>query len=111
MWFVPFTVRYDMKFEGWLTEGLTAAPSHPSEGWHEKGHTSGQIRGHAERRGTSRAMFKSRPVHGLGVVFPQKKRNEPSGLVERTRELPEPTARNFLSRSLTYLCQIPAKGN
>jgi hypothetical protein len=35
-------VRYDTKFEGWPTKGLTAALSHLSEGWHEKGHTSSQ---------------------------------------------------------------------
>jgi hypothetical protein len=42
MQFVPFTVRYDTEFEGWPTEGLTAALSHQSEGWHEKEHTCSQ---------------------------------------------------------------------
>jgi hypothetical protein len=32
MRFVPFTVLYDTEFEGWPTEGATAALSHPSEG-------------------------------------------------------------------------------
>jgi hypothetical protein len=41
MRFVPFTVLYDTEFEGWPTEGATAALSHPSEGWHEKGHMDG----------------------------------------------------------------------
>jgi hypothetical protein len=35
-------VHYDTEFEGWLLKGLTTALSHPSEGWHEKGHTSSQ---------------------------------------------------------------------
>jgi hypothetical protein len=35
-------VRYDTEFEGWPRKGSIAAPSHPSEGWLEKGHTSGQ---------------------------------------------------------------------
>jgi hypothetical protein len=35
-------VHYDAEFEGWPAKGSTAAPSHPSEGWREKGHTSGQ---------------------------------------------------------------------
>jgi hypothetical protein len=42
MRFVPFMVRHDTEFEGWPTEGSTATLSHPSEGWHEKGYTSGQ---------------------------------------------------------------------
>jgi hypothetical protein len=42
MRFVPLTVRYDTEFKGWPTKGSTAALSHPSEEWHEKGHTSGQ---------------------------------------------------------------------
>jgi hypothetical protein len=42
MRFVPFTVHYDMELEGWPTKDLTAALSHPSEGWHEKGHTGSQ---------------------------------------------------------------------
>jgi hypothetical protein len=35
-------VHYDAEFEGWSAKGLTAILSHLSEGWHEKGHTSGQ---------------------------------------------------------------------
>jgi hypothetical protein len=42
MWFVHFMVYHDTEFEGWPTKGSTTALSHPSEGWHEKGHTSGQ---------------------------------------------------------------------
>jgi hypothetical protein len=59
-------------------EGMTVALSHPSEGWHEKGHTSDQIPGRAKRRGPSQAMFKSRLVYGSGVVF-QKKATSPWG--------------------------------
>jgi hypothetical protein len=40
--FLLFTVHYNVEFEGWPAKGSTAAPSHPSEGWLEKGHTSGQ---------------------------------------------------------------------
>jgi hypothetical protein len=42
IWFPPFTVRYDTEFKGWPVKGLTATPSHQSEGWPEKEHTSGQ---------------------------------------------------------------------
>jgi hypothetical protein len=91
-------------------EGSIAALSHPSEGWHEKGHTSSQISGCTERRGPSRAMFGSRPVYGSRVFFP-KKANEPSGLVEQPQELPEPTASNFGSQSLAYLRRIAVNGN
>jgi hypothetical protein len=79
MRFVLFTVRYDTEFKGWPTEGSTAALSHPSEGWHEKGHTSGQIPRHAERRGPSQAMFKSRLVYGREFFF-SKNRQEALGV-------------------------------
>jgi hypothetical protein len=35
--FHPLRSNYDMEFEGWPVKGSTTAPSHPSEGWYEKG--------------------------------------------------------------------------
>jgi hypothetical protein len=93
MRFVPFTVRYDTEFEGWPTKGSTAALSHPSEGWHEKGHTSSQYPDALSIKG----LLKPCSILGRFMVreFFPKKGNKPSGLVEQTRELPEPTAWNF----------------
>jgi hypothetical protein len=40
--FCPLRSNHGMKFKGWPTKGSIAALSHPSEGWYEKGHMSGQ---------------------------------------------------------------------
>jgi hypothetical protein len=72
-------VRYDMGFEGWHTEGSIAAPSHPSEGWYEKGHMSSQYPDALSVEGLLKAMFKSRSVYGLGVFF-SKKRQQALGV-------------------------------
>jgi hypothetical protein len=40
--FCPLRSDYGMEFEGWPAKGSIATPSHPSEGWYGKGHTSGQ---------------------------------------------------------------------
>jgi hypothetical protein len=102
-------VCYDTEFEGWPTKGSTAAPSHPSEGWHEKGHTSGQ------NPDVLSVVGLLEPCSSLARFmvwdFFFKKGNEPSGSVKQPRELLEPTAKNFLSRSLAYLRRIPANGN
>jgi hypothetical protein len=79
---------------GWPTEGSTAALSHPSEGWHEKGHTSGQYPDALSAEGllepcSSPGRFTVREF------FFSKKGNKPSGLVEQPQELPKPTAMNL----------------
>jgi hypothetical protein len=81
MRFVPFTVCYDTEFEGWPTEGSIAALSHPRDGWHEKGHMSGQYPNTLSVEGLLE------PCSSLGRFtvreFFSEKGNEPSGLVEQ----------------------------
>jgi hypothetical protein len=74
-------------------KGSTAALSHPSEGWHEKGHTSGQYQDALSVEGLLEPC--SSLVQFTVREFFSKKCNEPSGLVKQPRELPEPTTRNF----------------
>jgi hypothetical protein len=93
MQFVPFTVRYDTEYEGWPMEGSTVAPSHPSEGRHEKGHTSGQNLDALSIEGLLELC--SSPGRFMVREFFPKKGNKPSGSVEQPRELPEPTIKNF----------------
>jgi hypothetical protein len=93
MQFVPFTVRHDTEFEGWPTKGSIAALRHPSEGWHEKGHTSGQYPDALSVEGLLKPC--SSPGRFTAREFFLKKGNKSSGLVKQTRELPELTARNF----------------
>jgi hypothetical protein len=70
-----------MEFEGWPVKGSTAALSHPSEGWHEKGHTSGQY------PDVLSVMGLLEPCSSLGQFmvweFFQKKGNEPSESVKQ----------------------------
>jgi hypothetical protein len=94
MQFVPFMVRYDTKFEGLPMEGLTAALSHLSEGWHKKGHTSGQNPDTLSVKGLLEPCSSPGRFTVWEFFFP-KKGNKPSGSVEQSWELPEPTARNF----------------
>jgi hypothetical protein len=73
-------VRYDAEFEGWPVKGSTAASSHPSEGWREKGHTSGQY------PESLSVMGLLKPCSSLGWFtvrsFFSEKGNEPSGTVK-----------------------------
>jgi hypothetical protein len=75
-------------------KGSTATLSHPSEGWHEKGHMSGQNLDALSVEG----LLEPCSSPGRFMVwefFFLKKGNRPSGLVEQPRQLLEPTARNF----------------
>jgi hypothetical protein len=44
--FRPLRSDHGMEFEGWPAKGSTAAPSHPSEGWYEKGQRTASTRTH-----------------------------------------------------------------
>jgi hypothetical protein len=93
IWFPPFTVCYDIEFEGWPAKGSTAALSHLREGWHEKGHTSGQYPDALSIVGLLEPCLS--PDRFTVWEFFLKKGNEPSGSVEQPHKLPEPTARKF----------------
>jgi hypothetical protein len=82
MRFVPFTVRHDTEFEGWPTEGSIATLSHPSEGWHEKGYTSGQYPDVLSVEGLLKPCL-SPGRFTIREFFFLKKGNESSGLVEQ----------------------------
>jgi hypothetical protein len=92
--FRPLRSNHGMEFDGWPAKGSTAAPSHPSEGWYEKGQRVASTRTH----GASWAFSNHVQVQAglqFGSFFFPKKGSEPSGTVEQPRELPEPTTRKF----------------
>jgi hypothetical protein len=102
-------VCYGTEFEGWPAKGSTALRATRVRDGMRRGTWAASTR----TRGASWAFSNHVQVQvGLRFLrFFLKKGNEPSGIVKRPRELPEPTTRKFWSQSLANLHQIPANGN
>jgi hypothetical protein len=92
--FRPLRSNYAMEFEGWPTKGSTAAPSHSSEGWYEKVHTSAQYPDVLSIMG----LLKPCSSPGWFTVqefFSKKKATSPQGRLNDPGNSPNQLPRNF----------------
>jgi hypothetical protein len=90
--FRPSWSDHGMEFEGWPAKGSTAAPSHPSEGWYEKGQRTTSTQTHKASWAFSNHVQVQAGLR-FGSIF--EKGSEPLGTVKRPQELLKPTAGKF----------------